>query len=188
MTDNELPKNSKAGANIYIVWIVVLILSVIISSLSGVLLGKSRSVKKETALTYTLTKPAESLPIPLSIFQNPMFSEWSGRVQGRVKNKVNNKIELTAVELDFGKDGRITVKESLNPNVTLVSYIPGLTQIFATQRAETDNEPEFSAVSKSLDDLALGAIINGSVKVFYDNNTKTFELTGVSLSIMNYNE
>lgn len=171
----------------YFFWIVIFIFSLTISFLIGILLGKNNSTKREEAQVYTLTKPEGKLPISLEVLQNPMLTEWSGRIKGRVKNILSNKIELTAVKEEFTSDGKRIIKESTNPNTISILNVTGFTEFYTIVQNEADSEGKTSKILKSFNDISIGDIIEGSVKIAYNDRLKTFDLIGNTLSIRKSN-
>lgn len=159
----------------------MLLLSVIISSVLGILLGKSN--KKTLVPQYEITKPKESLLVSLDVLQNPMFSEWSGKIKGRVKKVSENSIELTAVAEEFTDDGQRIIKDVENTNITLIQNIPGVTEFFVFIRNDSGEQGSTLKIPRTISDVLVGDILEGTVKIAYKGRLNNYDLIGKALSI-----
>lgn len=159
----------------------VFLFSIIIASLLGVLLGNAG--KKTSAPQYELTKPKESLLVSLDVLQNPMFSDWSGRIKGRVKKVSEDSIELTAVAEQFTDDGQRIIIDSDNPNTTLILDVPGTTEFFVVIRKDNGGQGSTLKIPRTISDVLVNDIIEGGVKIARSEDLNSYSLIGTALSI-----
>lgn len=157
--------------------------SFLIFLLLGLYVGAANSktvttVKKVSKLNET-TNPL----IPQEVINNQMFSDWSGRVKGRIKQINEDSVDISAVEEIFTNTGVRAIKDSNNPNLTTIQVVPNTTQFFSYEYSTDSAELIAKKVNRSLNELFVGDILEGTVKIEYDKNTNKTMLTGASFSV-----
>src|SRR3989344_730877 len=179
---NELPgitAKTDKGIDLFKL-IIFVIISILIGSLIGGIAGKLTSKETTKIQTYKITKPVDVFPIDISILQNPMFSDWSGRLKGRIKKLNQSSFEISEIKEDFKPGGKIVVTDTNNPNLTEIEIVPDLTQFYISTPSSS---PGQTAAPIAFSEIKNNSIVEGRVKINYDASSNKFKLIGVSLTL-----
>lgn len=164
--------------NFRLVFILVFFLA--IGFVSGGILGKLNSKETTKIQTYKITKPVNIFPIDISVLQNPMFSEWSGRLKGRIRELKAGSFSISQVKEEFRPDGQIIVIDTINPNLTEIEVVSGITKFFTSSASASFGQ---TPIPITFNELKTNEIVEGSVRIKYDNSRNILNLTGVSFTL-----
>lgn len=160
--------------------VLIILLSIIIGSILGGVSGLLNSKKATKIQTYKITKPVNVFPIDVSILQNPMFSEWSGRLKGRVRELKTDSFLISQVKEEFTPDGQIIVTDINNPNLTEIEIIEGITKFYVSSPSSSFGQ---TPVQVSYKQIQKNSVLEGNVKIKFDTSSNSLKLTGVSFTL-----
>lgn len=181
----ELPNipphlNQEIRTNVGRRWVILLIVSIVIGSLAGGILGNLNSKETIKTQTYTATRPINIFPIDIAILQNPMFSDWSGRLKGRIREIKQNSFTMSEIKEEFKPNGERIVTDTNNPGLSEIEVVPNLTKFFVSTPSSSFQQTPTPITYSELKD---GAVVEGNVKIKYDASNNTFKLSGVSFTL-----
>ena len=166
------------------VWIILFIISITLGPLLGAYYRKLNSKEIVKTQNYYITKPVSVFPIDTAILQNPMFSEWSGKVRGRLKNIKSNSLEISQIKEDYTSGKEKITTDVNNPNLTTVE-VTADTKLFTSYvySYTGDKRPDDIMKPATLDKLEPGTIVDANVKVIYVPSSNTFKLVGSTIVV-----
>lgn len=180
---NTLPKDMLGKTNKRIdlfKLIIIVILPIMVGSLVGGITGKLNSKEITKTQTYEITKPVNVFPISFSILQNPMLSDWSGRLKGRVRELKPSSFSISQIKEDFRPNGQIIVTDTNNPNLTEIEVVSGITKFFVSSSSSSFDQ---TPIPISYGQIQNNSILEGNVRIKYDSSLNSLKLTGVSFTL-----
>ena len=168
--------NTSVSTRKNFLYIFIILLVFMLSSLLGYSVQKVVVAKKEQSLNPPTTKPVGT---PLeAIVGNSMFSQWSARVKGRLTGVDSASFTISPIIEQYQQDGKRIIIDLPSSNLpTKIYIIKGKTEFY--QVTYHDGVPQKTQIA--YENIPIGSIIEGSVEFNLKNGS--FDLLALTFSL-----
>lgn len=149
-----------------------LVLIIAVTFLSSFILGfltvKFAPIFKDKPVDGFFLTKSVNLAFPPELLQNPMFSNWTARVEGKVIDKRDQFLIISHIVKEYTATGSSTIREIYDGQTLQIVFIP----------SKTTFRPPIASLSA----LPVDSIITGNVEIYRTGNK--WALIGNRFSIM----
>lgn len=108
-----------------------------------------------------LLQQSATQPVSLELLQNPMFQNWTARVEGKLTSKDSSSFIITNVIKFVSATGSAVIKDANDGKALQIVYIKDKT-VF--QKINPKEEGELTAID--LPGLPVGSLVNGIIEIY----------------------
>lgn len=108
-----------------------------------------------------LLQQSATSPVSLELLQNPMFQNWTARVEGRLSSKDSSSFIITNVIRFVSATGSAVIKDANDGKALQIVYIKDKT-VF--QKINPKKEGELASID--LPGLPIGSLVNGIIEIY----------------------